>query len=165
MKVGFPIKSDSNTLCSIHILCLLFFFLFIFFYCTLDMIIRWNNIYIQYINIWTYIKWFALLFLFYFEHLFIIIFGALCIYILSRSLAWLLFMALFDIHLLWNIYALYKINALIIKTIIDNKMFVKSVLIFLDSILFMTLAVESTSFTSTKPILGVFLWAAIAIGV
>jgi len=60
---------------------------------------------------------------------------------------------------------LVKIDVLIIKTMIDNKMFVKSVLIFLDSILFMTFAVESTSFTSTKPILGVFLWAAIAIGV
>jgi len=81
-------------------------------------------------NIHIYINWFALLFLFYFKHLFIIIVGALCIYILSRSLAWLLFMALFDIQ------------ALIIKTMIDNKMFVKSVLIFLDSILFMTFVVE-----------------------
>jgi len=42
------------------------------------------------------------------------------------------------------------------KTMIDNKMFVKSVFIVLDSILFMTFAVESTSFTSTKPILDVF---------
>jgi len=62
------------------------------------------------------------------------------------------------IQILYFIFILKHIFIIIVftlLTIIDNNIFVKSVSIFFDSILLMTLAVESTGLVSIKPILGV----------